>query len=183
FRLEFSTVGELIGPRCQRSPMDVGRLSEPPIDRLWHELQEMKPDFERRGSKKSFLPSSALPRSICFGGRIGVIGSSRGLDGGEVWAIAVAARAAPAARAIVAAMDLRCIFRSSNWGIRITNQVAYRHQNSPWEKMGIDPNQARNRPAPGGGKREEGRAGDGECAGVPAHRLAGSGVRAQRLEQ
>src|SRR5690606_25587173 len=114
FRLEFSTVGELIGPRCQRSPMDVGRLSEPPIDRLWHELQEMKPDFERRGSKKSFLPSSALPRSICFGGRIGVIGSSRGLDGGEVWAIAVAARAAPAARAIVAAMDLRCIFRSSN---------------------------------------------------------------------
>jgi hypothetical protein len=26
-------------------------LSVPPIDRLWQELQEMKPDFDRRGSK------------------------------------------------------------------------------------------------------------------------------------
>src|SRR6218665_2065380 len=43
-RLELSTVGELIGPSCQLWPMEVGRLSLPPMDRLWHELQEMKPE-------------------------------------------------------------------------------------------------------------------------------------------
>jgi len=51
FRLEFSTVGALIGPCCHLSPIEVGMLSVPPIDRLWQELQEMKPDFDRRGSK------------------------------------------------------------------------------------------------------------------------------------
>ena len=48
---ELSTVGELIGPFCQLWPMEVLRLSVPPIDRLWQELQEMAPDLERRGSK------------------------------------------------------------------------------------------------------------------------------------
>src|SRR5690606_26820036 len=43
-RLEFSTVGELIGPSCQLWPMELGRLSLPPMDRLWQELQEMKPE-------------------------------------------------------------------------------------------------------------------------------------------
>ena len=51
FRLEFSTVGELMGPCCHLWPMDVLRLSVPPMLRLWQELQEMKPDWERRGSK------------------------------------------------------------------------------------------------------------------------------------
>ena len=60
FMLELSTVGALIGPRCQWSPIDVRRLSEPPMLRLWHELQEMKPDFDSRGSKKSFFPSSTI---------------------------------------------------------------------------------------------------------------------------
>jgi hypothetical protein len=50
-RLEFSTVGELIGPCCHLSPIEVLMLSVPPIDRLWQELQEMKPDLDRRGSK------------------------------------------------------------------------------------------------------------------------------------
>ncbi len=51
FMLELSTVGELIGPRCQLCPIEVLRLSVPPMLRLWQELQEMKPDFESRGSK------------------------------------------------------------------------------------------------------------------------------------
>src|SRR5690606_2759975 len=109
-RLEFRTVGELIGPRCQRSPIEVGKLSEPPIDRLWHELHEMKPDLDRRGSKKSFLPSSAMPMLICFGGRIGVIGSSSGLAGGDIWAVAVAARIVAPVTAIAAAMDFSFMF-------------------------------------------------------------------------
>src|SRR5690606_40696991 len=71
FRLELSTVGELIGPCCHLSPTDVGMLSVPPIDRLWHELHEMKPDFDRRGSKYNFLPSSAMPMLMFCGGRIG----------------------------------------------------------------------------------------------------------------
>ena len=50
-------------------------LSEPPMARLWHELQEMKPDLESRGSKNSFLPSSAMPRLMFCAGRMGLIGS------------------------------------------------------------------------------------------------------------
>jgi hypothetical protein len=50
-RLELRTVGALIGPSCQLWPIEVLMLSVPPIDRLWHELQEMKPDLDRRGSK------------------------------------------------------------------------------------------------------------------------------------
>src|SRR5574343_979948 len=57
---ELSTVGALIGPFCQPWPMDDFRLSLPPIDRLWHELHEIKPDFDRRGSKNSIWPSSAV---------------------------------------------------------------------------------------------------------------------------
>ena len=51
FMLAFSTVGALIGPCFQWSPMEVLRLSVPPMLRLWHELQEMKPDFDNRVSK------------------------------------------------------------------------------------------------------------------------------------
>ena len=69
--LEFSTVGELIGPRCQLWPIEVCRLSEPPMLRLWQELQEMKPDFESRGSKNSFLPSSTTAGRVTSAGRIG----------------------------------------------------------------------------------------------------------------
>src|SRR5215217_3845774 len=47
--LEFNTVGELIGPSCQLCPMEVCRLSVPPILRLWQELQEINPDLDRRG--------------------------------------------------------------------------------------------------------------------------------------
>ena len=71
FRLELSTVGALMGPCCHLSPMDVGMLSVPPMDRLWHELQEMNPDLDNRGSKYSFLPSSTMPRLTCVAGLTG----------------------------------------------------------------------------------------------------------------
>ena len=45
-------------PLCQLCPIEVGRLSDPPMLRLWQELQEMKPNFDRRGSNNSFFPSS-----------------------------------------------------------------------------------------------------------------------------
>src|SRR5690606_35102701 len=78
FRLEFSTVGELIGPSCQLWPMEDGRLSLPPMDRLWHELQEMKPDLDRRGSNHSCLPNSTLAGLVILAGSIGWIGSLPG---------------------------------------------------------------------------------------------------------
>jgi hypothetical protein len=39
--------------------MEVLILSVPPILRLWQELQEINPDLESLGSKKSIFPSSA----------------------------------------------------------------------------------------------------------------------------
>jgi hypothetical protein len=51
--------------------MDVVRLSEPPILRLWQELQEMNPDFDRRGSKNSFFPSSVIAAFSVGAGAIG----------------------------------------------------------------------------------------------------------------
>src|SRR5690606_2524813 len=89
FRLEFSTVGELIGPCCQLWPMEDGRLSLPPMDRLWQELQEMKPDLERRGSKNNCLPSSTLAGFSILAGSIGSMGSLR------TSAFTLAANAAP----------------------------------------------------------------------------------------
>src|SRR3989338_9557624 len=73
--LEFSTVGELIGPCCQWSPMDVCKLSVPPMLRLWQELQEMKPDLESLGSKKSFLPNSIFALFLTDAAWIGWMGS------------------------------------------------------------------------------------------------------------
>src|SRR3989338_9354173 len=75
FMLEFSTVGALIGPCCQWSPMDVCKLSVPPRLRLWQELQEMKPDLDRRGSKKSFLPNSTIALFLTDAAGMGWIGS------------------------------------------------------------------------------------------------------------
>src|SRR5687768_7589278 len=74
--LEFNTVGELIGPWCHLWPMDEGRLSEPPMLRLWQELQEMNPDFDKRGSKKSILPSSTMFSFLGLAASIGWMGSS-----------------------------------------------------------------------------------------------------------
>src|SRR5574343_220883 len=71
FRLELSTVGALIGPCAQLWPIEVFRLSVPPIERLWHELQEMKPDFERRGSKYSCIPSCTSAGLATLGALIG----------------------------------------------------------------------------------------------------------------
>src|SRR5690606_3541263 len=99
FRLEFSTVGELIGPCCQLWPMEVGRLSVPPMDRLWQELQEMKPDLDRRGSKYSCLPSSTLAGLVILAGSIGWIGSLLG-----VMAKALALRLRP--RASIAGLNM-----------------------------------------------------------------------------
>src|SRR5690606_7558186 len=70
-RLEFSTVGELMSPCCQLWPIEALRLSEPPRLRLWQELQEMNPDFDSRGSKNSFLPSSACAASRTTAGAMG----------------------------------------------------------------------------------------------------------------
>src|SRR6218665_419279 len=75
FMLEFSTVGELMGPSCQLWPMEVFRLSLPPMDRLWQLLQEMKPDLDRRGSNHSFLPSSTMAGFLTTAGAMGWIGS------------------------------------------------------------------------------------------------------------
>ena len=50
-------------------------LSEPPMPRLWQELQEMAPDLDRRGSKNNFLPSSTLAGSLITAASIGCIGS------------------------------------------------------------------------------------------------------------
>jgi hypothetical protein len=58
-KIAFSTVGAFRGPFCQPWPIDVSRLSSPPVARLWQELQENTPDADMRGSKKS-----AFPRSI-----------------------------------------------------------------------------------------------------------------------
>src|SRR5690606_41791302 len=76
-RLELNTVGEFTGPAFQPWPMEVLRLSVPPIDRLWQVLQEMIPDIDRRGSNHRFLPSSTLPASDTCAAAIGLIGSSR----------------------------------------------------------------------------------------------------------
>lgn len=67
-------------------------MSVPPMLRLWQELQEMKPDLERRGSKYSFLPSSAWARLISYAGRIGVIGSVASAAAQEVAATIAAIR-------------------------------------------------------------------------------------------
>src|SRR5690606_16743048 len=74
-RLALSTVGELMPPCCQLWPMEAFRLSEPPMLRLWHELHEMAPDLDRRGSKNSFLPSSTLAGSVTTAGSMGWMGS------------------------------------------------------------------------------------------------------------
>ena len=47
--------------------------------RLWHELHEMKPERERRGSKNSFLPSSTLAGWVTLAAGIGCSGSLMGL--------------------------------------------------------------------------------------------------------
>jgi len=55
--------------------MEVGRLSVPPALRLWQELQEMNPDFDRRGSKNSCLPSSTLAGASLGAASSGWMGS------------------------------------------------------------------------------------------------------------
>ena len=40
-------------------------------DKLWQELQEMNPDFESRGSKNNFLPSSTFAGSLTSTGSTG----------------------------------------------------------------------------------------------------------------
>src|SRR3569832_156480 len=54
----FHTVGDLRPPFWPATPTDSGRLSVPPDITLWQELQETVPSADRRGSKKSCLPSS-----------------------------------------------------------------------------------------------------------------------------
>jgi hypothetical protein len=44
--------------------------------RLWQELQEINPDFDRRGSKKSILPSSTMFSFFGVAAGIGWMGSS-----------------------------------------------------------------------------------------------------------
>jgi hypothetical protein len=51
-------------------------LSVPPMLRLWHELHDMKPDLERRGSKKSILPSSTIFSFFGWAAGMGCMGSS-----------------------------------------------------------------------------------------------------------
>lgn len=75
FMLEFSTVGELMGPRCQVCPIDELRLSlPPPMLKLWLGLQEINPDLEQRGSKNNFLPNSTTAGLVTLAGLIGEMG-------------------------------------------------------------------------------------------------------------
>src|ERR1044072_5490133 len=74
-KTEFSTVGALRAPFCQPWPIEVSRLSSPPVPKLWHELHDKTPDAERRGSKYI-----ALPRAI-FCGVIGLWTSAGAVDG------------------------------------------------------------------------------------------------------
>src|SRR5699024_3500213 len=76
-RLEFKTVGELMGPCAQRSPMDETRLSESPMLRLWHELQEIKQERDKRGTKNSIFTSSTFSGSIISASGIGCTGTLR----------------------------------------------------------------------------------------------------------
>src|SRR5690606_11565978 len=94
-RLEFSTVGELIGPSAQLCPMEVGRLSLPPVLRLWQELQEMKPDMDSRGSNHNCLPRSTFSGSVTVAGSMGLINSAATRS-----ACACALKPSPAAMAI-----------------------------------------------------------------------------------
>ena len=57
-----NTVGALRGPFCQPWPIEVSRLSSPPMPRLWQVLQLIRWLAERRGSKNSILPSSTFSR-------------------------------------------------------------------------------------------------------------------------
>ncbi|MNM18745.1 hypothetical protein D3C81_290420 [compost metagenome] len=70
-----STVGELMGPRCQLWPIEVLMLSVPPMLRLWQLLQEIKPERDRRGSKNNFLPSSTIAGWATLAAAMGWIGS------------------------------------------------------------------------------------------------------------
>jgi hypothetical protein len=44
--------------------------------KLWQELQEMNPDLDKRGSKKSILPNSTMSGFFGLAATIGLIGSS-----------------------------------------------------------------------------------------------------------
>src|SRR3990167_5777240 len=81
-RLNFAlrTVGEFIGPSIHLCPIEVGRLSAPPVERLWQELHVIQPDLDNLGSKNNFFPNSifVLSQSKLIG--IGWIGSSPCID-------------------------------------------------------------------------------------------------------
>src|SRR3989339_1434044 len=59
-RLNFAlrTVGEFIGPNSHLCPIELGKLSAPPVERLWQELQLIQPDLDNLGSKNNFFPTS-----------------------------------------------------------------------------------------------------------------------------
>lgn len=68
-------VGALHGPFCQPWPIEVSRLSSPPVAKLWHEFHEKTPDAETHGSK-----NIALPRAV-FVGVIGLLLTAGVMDG------------------------------------------------------------------------------------------------------
>src|SRR5690606_18941742 len=72
-----------------------GRLSLPPVLRLWQELQEMKPDMDSRGSNHNCLPSSTFSGSVTVAGSMGLINSAATRS-----ACACALKPSPAAMAI-----------------------------------------------------------------------------------
>lgn len=64
-----------MGPTDQLCPMELMRLSEPPAERLWQELQLITPDFDKRGSKNNFFPKSTFAVLVILAGSIGCMGS------------------------------------------------------------------------------------------------------------
>ena len=68
----FKTVGALREPNWARSPIDVGKLSTPPVARPWQELQLIVSLFERRGSKNSIFPKRTLTAVVGLSGGAGI---------------------------------------------------------------------------------------------------------------
>ena len=60
--------------------MEVFKLSVPPILKLWQELQEIKPDLDKRVSKYSFLPNSTIDGFLGATASIGLIISLRTVE-------------------------------------------------------------------------------------------------------
>src|SRR5574344_2221788 len=133
FMLELSTVGELIGPCAQLWPMEVFRLSLPPMDRLWQELHEIKPDLDRRGSNHSFLPSSTMAGLVTLAAGMGEMGSLSGfMAQAAVVALATSRAASARGRRVFFIVGSRLDMQSMVVGSRLSTRRSICPRHAPW---------------------------------------------------